>query len=299
MGIQYPESVQTSYQRVLSDGQAGTIADLNPGIDASFISEEANGIPFGRVISQGVQPQGARLGAATIAATAGFTIGTGAVDVVLSNWTPITAGSMELTVNGTALKLASMNFSAVTSLGAASNSVASIIQAALRTAAQTASVTGYASITVVYSATTGQFTITSGTTGASSSVTFVGPSGAGTDVSQKLGFSSEAAYPGSAQVAASALGICVRSVTEQAQIGSSSNGTSIYQGHVGAVRIDGRIKVQVMEATAYNGSVFFSPTTGQIYAGTDSAGYLALGTAKFKGAYNALDIGIIDVTGLR
>ena len=289
-----PDAVQTSYTRTLADGLPGTIADQNPGFDRSFVGETAAGIPFGAVISQGENPQGAVLGSSTLAAAAGYAVGTGAVDSNVADYTSISAASFSVKIDGTTVNVSALSLTGVTSMA----TLASTIQTALRSAAQTAVVTGYASITVTYDASANQFTITSGTTGASSSVTFIANYSTGTAIAAMLGFSSYAAIAGTAQVAASPLGVVIRSVTEAGGF-TATNVTSIAQGHVGAYRADGAIKVLINEATTQHAQVWFNKTTGLIYASSNAGACTTLGTAKFQGAYSIGTVGKIDITGLR
>lgn len=92
-----------------------------------------------------------------------------AVEAQLSNWTAITAGSFKITVDGGAEQtITGLNFSAATNL----NGVASVITTALTGA--TAAWDG------------SRFLITSNTTGVTSSLSYLTPSGSGTDISALL-----------------------------------------------------------------------------------------------------------------
>lgn len=102
----------------------------------------------------------------------------------LSRFTVITAGSMAVTINGTAVTLTGVNLSGAANL----NGVASIVQAAIRASAADA---GVAQAVVKWD---GQrFTVASGTTGPASVVTFASATGAGTDMTAVLGLGSPAA----------------------------------------------------------------------------------------------------------
>lgn len=92
-----------------------------------------------------------------------------AAQQVLANFTAVTSGGIDLTIDGTARNLTGLNFSGATNL----NGVASIIATALSTHG-----------TCVWTGT--YFKIVSSTTGASSSVAFA-TAGAGTDISTLLG----------------------------------------------------------------------------------------------------------------
>ena len=85
----------------------------------------------------------------------------------------ISDGSMTVNVDGTDVALSSLDFTAVTSFSDA----ATVITTGLSSAA-----------TCTFSSFTGAFEITSATTGDTSSVTFAGPTGSGTDISTLLSF---------------------------------------------------------------------------------------------------------------
>ena len=95
--------------------------------------------------------------AAPVAATAGKLVGgtLSSGEQTMSNFTAITAGTLNLVIDGTPRNLTGLNFSAATTLA----NVASILQTALTTHA-----------TVAWNSSTGKFTITSTLTGSTSSV---------------------------------------------------------------------------------------------------------------------------------
>lgn len=97
---------------------------------------------------------------------------------LVSNFTVVTTGSMALSIDGIARTLSGLNFSGVTNL----NGVASIIQAALVTAGATGA-------TVVWDGVYYRFVVTSGTTGATSTLSYATPTGSGTDISVLTGLS--------------------------------------------------------------------------------------------------------------
>lgn len=107
------------------------------------------------------------------AAQAGY-LRTGAVGT-LSAFQAVTTGSVKVTINGVSNNVAGLNFSAAANLTA--------VAAALQTAIRAVGGGGFAAATVVYLAASNQFQITSGTTGDASTVGFLEPTGAGTDVS--------------------------------------------------------------------------------------------------------------------
>lgn len=94
---------------------------------------------------------------------------------LLSNFTAITSGGFAITIDGTVKQVASCDFSAETNL----NGVASILQTKLNALA--------AGTTCVWDAVYGRFIIRSGTTGASSTLTYGAAPASGTDISALLG----------------------------------------------------------------------------------------------------------------
>lgn len=98
-----------------------------------------------------------------------------AADLLISTWNAITNGSFKVTVDGgAATNVPALNFAAALSLGA----VASIIQTALQGLGGS-----FANVTCSYSAAYTRFTITSGTTGTSSSISLLTAGTTGTDIS--------------------------------------------------------------------------------------------------------------------
>jgi len=296
MSVAVPSYVQKQYDRVLSDGLPGANADSNPTRDFSFIAENGD-IPFGRVVSLGSSygpPPRARLGTTSIhAASAGYLIGTGFPIQVLSTWTAITTGEFSIKINGVAHNITALDFHSATDL----DGIASVIQTAVRAIGTG----GYTLATVVWDDATEQFKITSGTTGTTSSVTYPGvvTGGSGIEINVMLGWDSFQTVVGTAAVvAATILGVSLRSITEEGGAGAASKTTTVREGHVGAFRQDGLIKVLCLEATAGGGSVYFDDATGEIYAASGS-GRTQLGSAIYTGTYSVGQVGIIDVKGLR
>lgn len=101
-----------------------------------------------------------------------------AAEQVISSWTAITNGSFNVTIDGTVKNVTSLNFSAVTNL----NGVASAITTALASAG-TCTWDGE------------RFTITSATTGATSTVSYVTSGGTGTSIATKLKLVTSIASP--------------------------------------------------------------------------------------------------------
>jgi hypothetical protein len=112
-------------------------------------------------------------------------------NALLSSWTGITTGSFSYQKDGGAATNATgLNFSSALNL----NGVAAIIQTAM---------TG---VTVTYNAGYNRFEFTSNTTGATSAISFLSPTGSGVDISGKLGATSTSsgAYVVAGQVAETA-----------------------------------------------------------------------------------------------
>jgi hypothetical protein len=102
--------------------------------------------------------------------------------LLLSYWTAITTGSFHVSIDGTGHDILGLNFSAALSL----NGVAAVIQAGLVSAFG-------GTPTCVYNAEFERFEIYSGTTGTSSSVSFLTAAASGTDISGPMeGLSSDA-----------------------------------------------------------------------------------------------------------
>lgn len=131
--------------------------------------------------SQVPQPSQLYIGRWAQAATSGLNVGgpLTSAQQVMSNWTVVTAGAFKVQIDGSSATLISgLNFSAAANL----NAVAAIIQTALRAIATG----GFTLATCTWDAVRGEFTIGSGTTGASSAVSALTAPGAGTDISAQL-----------------------------------------------------------------------------------------------------------------
>lgn len=94
---------------------------------------------------------------------------------LISNFTSITSGGLKITVDGQLRTLTGLNFSGALNL----NGVAAILQAALAAVSPGA--------TVLWDATISRFTVTSGTTGATSTVGYATAPGTGIDISGTFG----------------------------------------------------------------------------------------------------------------
>ena len=146
---------------------------------------------------QAPQPSTLQIGrwanAAVAAVLKGATLST--AQQLIATWNAVTAGSFRVTIDGTLTTLSTLNFSAQTNL----NGVASIIQTAIQVTKPGA--------LCVWNANFNRFEITSGTTGASSTLTFLSASGSGTDISGMLGglATSSGAYLSQGAIAETAL----------------------------------------------------------------------------------------------
>lgn len=134
------------------------------------------------------QPSQLYIGVFAQAATSGRLVGgvLSAAQQTLTNFTAVTTGDLDITVDGTAKTLTAINLSGAANL----NAVAAIVTTAFDGAA-----------TVTWNATNGQFYVTSATTGATSSVSFATAPGSGTDVGALMGLEAAAggySAPGSA-----------------------------------------------------------------------------------------------------
>jgi hypothetical protein len=119
-----------------------------------------------------------------------------AAQAAITTWQAITTGSVSFTVDSTPRALSALSFAGVYNL----NGVASVIQTALVAAGATGA-------TFVYNSSFNYFVLTSGTTGASSSVSFATATGTGSDISAMLAMTatSSGAYIAAGAIAESAL----------------------------------------------------------------------------------------------
>jgi hypothetical protein len=144
------------------------------------------------------QPTSLLIGRWAKTSTAGKLIGgaVSAANQLITAWTGITTGSLKVSTDGVLRTLTGMSFAAQTNL----NGVASVIQTALRAASSLTE-------TVVWNSTFQRFEITSATTGASSTISFLTAAGSGVDISGMLaGLStSSGAYVANGIVSESAL----------------------------------------------------------------------------------------------
>lgn len=293
-----PDFVQKTYSRILADGLPGSNADANPTYDNSFIAENSD-IPFGVAISKGSSvgpPVRARIGTTGAqAATAGTGTGTGSPITNMATWNAITDGEFSLLINGTAFDATGMDFSVAADMDA----VAAIIQAKIRT--YVAGGAGFTAATVVWSSTLFQFIVTSGSTGATSTVTYFDnvDGGYGTSILVTAGLDSALYVSGQAAVvSATLLGIVIRAMTEEGGANNASNTTVVKDEGIGAYRADGTIKVLCTEDALDRGDVYIVDATG-IIVSSAGAGRTQLGTSKFSGNHSAGTVGIVNVAGLK
>ena len=127
-----------------------------------------------------------------------------AANQLISAWTGISTGSLTININGAGSQnITGLNFATQTNL----NGVAAVIQTAL----QAVATGGYTAATCVWNPSTQNFVITSGTTGTSSTVSFLTPEGAGVDITGMLAMLSSSA--GAYQAAGIAAETAVAAVT--------------------------------------------------------------------------------------
>lgn len=150
--------------------------DSLSGVAADFGTTAAEYLAANLYFQQSPQPTTLQIGRWAKTAAAGKLIcgGISASNQAMSVWTAITAGSFKISTDGVLRTLTGLNFSAQTNL----NGVASTIQTALAALA-----TGS---TVVWNAAYNRFEFTSGTTGTSSTMSFLTANGTGTDISALL-----------------------------------------------------------------------------------------------------------------
>lgn len=175
-----------------------------PGVAADFgtMAEEYQAaVPW---FGQSPQPTSLNIGRWCKLAAAGQLIcgPLQTANLLISAWTPITAGSFKITVDGGAsTNIPALDFAGATTL----NGIAALIQAAVQGAGG-----AFAAVTVVYDLVYTRFEFTSGTTGASSSVSLMSAGTTGTDISGMLaGLAVDGAYTAPGVVAESALAAVV------------------------------------------------------------------------------------------
>ncbi len=145
------------------------------GVVADFGTSAPEYLAANLYYSQSPQPETLFIGRWAKTATSALLKGGALSDAqqALSNFTAVTAGGMKITIDGTLKTLSAVDLSAVTNL----NGVASAVTAKLG-----------ASGVCVWNATFDRFEITSGTTGATSTITYAEAPSTGTDISALLGW---------------------------------------------------------------------------------------------------------------
>lgn len=293
-----PGSVQTTYDRIMEDGLPGSMSDANPTVKDTFIAEGAD-IGYGLVISRGSVEEvlgGSRTGrlgtSGQLAATAGTARGTGIVEQDIAVWNAISDGSFQIGINGVNTNITDVDTSAAADLTA----VAVLIEAELQAVASG----GFTAATCTYDTIARQFTITSGTTGAASSVSDVSPhsSASGTDLSVIVGMDTAFNVSGDAATGLIILGITYRNVVNESASLTDSGTVTTKEHQIGVVQREGTIKVLAREATTDNGDVYFDNATGEIYANA-AGGRTQLGSSKFQGAVASGKIVSVDIVGVR
>lgn len=147
------------------------------GLDYDFADPEYQGAAI--FFGQKRTPSQLYIGAWARTATPGTLVGgvLGATQQQISNFTAVTNGGLNITINGAVIPVTGINLSAVTNL----NGVASALQTALGGAA-----------TAVFNANNGFFQLEGGTTGPASTITFASAPASGTDISALMGLTSTA-----------------------------------------------------------------------------------------------------------
>jgi hypothetical protein len=168
------------------------------GVAADFGTTAPEYLAAALWFGQSPQPTTLYIGRWAQTATAGELVGAtlSAANSLYTAWTGITAGSLALAVNGGAVtNVTGINLSTATTMAG----VAALIQTAIAAVD--------AGVTVVWNAVYSRFQITSSTTGASSSVSFLTAAGTGTDISAQMGMqsTSSGAYQVPGQAAETAL----------------------------------------------------------------------------------------------
>lgn len=127
--------------------------------------------------SQSPQPTQIAIGRRFPSGASGELLGSANLTTSIASWQAVTSGGLKISIDGTQRSLASLNFSSDANL----NAVAARVQAALVTAGATGA-------TVVYDGK--RMIVRSGTTGATSTVSYATAPASGTDISAMLGLDS-------------------------------------------------------------------------------------------------------------
>lgn len=146
------------------------------GVANDFSTTDPEYLAAQLFFSQSPQPNTLYIGRWAQSATKGVLHGglLTSAQQVMSNFTVITTGSLHLSIDGVAHDITGVDFSGATNL----NGVASILQTAIDLQ--------FSSAVVKWNATYSRFNIYSGTTGASSSVSYATAAGTGVDISSLL-----------------------------------------------------------------------------------------------------------------
>lgn len=196
--------------------------------------------------SQQPQPQNLFIGRWAQTASSGQLFGTtlSASQQLISNWTAITNGGVDLTIDGAPHNLVGLDFSGVTNL----NGVATIVQAALSGAA-----------TVVWNANFEYFVVTSASSGTSSTVAFA-TAGTGTDISAMLGLTAAQAPPAGSAYAAP--GIAAESAVSAVTL-FDSEFSSIWYGLIMPTAVDADHEAVAAYVEAANPYHYYGVTTDE------------------------------------
>ena len=279
-----PDFVQNTYTRLQQNGLPGSLADGNPTFINSFVADSE--VNFGRVISLGKSygpPVHAVQGGASVSATAGYFIGSPITSSVAA-FNAVTTGSVIINIDGSAVTLTGLDFSAVTDFAG----VATVITTALTTNG-----------TCTFDSASQTFKVTSATTGSSSKIGAITDASTGTSILALMGWNTVGIrVDGIAARSAVVLGVCVRSLSAAAKSIEDSKTTVVKAEDVGAYLTEGTIKVLAKETVAGGATVYFDDVTGEIY-GSSATGRTALGSSKWVYPCAEGQVGVIDVVGVR
>ncbi|WP_330998002.1 phage tail tube protein [Pectinatus haikarae] len=125
----------------------------------------------------------------TSLSTSGNLISNSPIDVTLEDWIKITTGSFHISIDGTASDVTGITFASVSSMAAIATAIQTAIQAAN---------TKFSAVIVSYDEGTQKITITSGTTGATSSVSQMTAAASGTYLGDLLNMTNGVSTAGAA-----------------------------------------------------------------------------------------------------
>lgn len=180
----------------------------------------------------------------------------------IANFTAVTSGGLNITINGTVKALTGINLSAQTNL----NGVASAITTALAGAG-----------TVTWNASIGRFDVVSATTGTSSTITYATAPGSGTDLSSLLKLQTGQASAPVAGIAAESLLAAVSALADKSVdwYGLYVAATGVADADVLAVAgfIEGTGNSRIFGATIQNTQALDSTVSNDLASSLKALGY--------------------------